>query len=64
MAEQLQRRYGRVTKRMVVDAGYHKNADTEWAATQGIKVYGPHGHSRDKTDPYAPRSGDGPGVAA
>ncbi len=64
MIEQLERRYGRRPKRHVVDGGFNKNADTEWAAGQGVKVYGPPGQTKHKTDPYAARPGDGPGVAA
>ena len=30
----------------------------------GVKVYGPPTSSKHKTDPYAPRPDDGPGVAA
>lgn len=64
MLEELQRRYHRRPKRHLVDGGFNKNDDTEWAATQGVKVYGPPMRSKHKTDPYAPRPGDGPGVAA
>jgi len=58
------RRYARWPKRHLVDGGFNKNADTEWAAAAGVKVYGPPGQSKHKTDPYAPRLDDGPGVAA
>ena len=64
MLEELQRRYHRQPKRHLVDGGFNKNDDTEWAATAGVKVYGPPVHSKHKTDPYAPRRKDGPGVAA
>jgi transposase len=64
MLEQFERRYGRQPKRHLVDGGFNKNEDTEWAATRGVKVYGPPMHSKHKTDPYAPRSSDRPGVAA
>ena len=49
---------------LLVDGGFNKNDDTEWAATVGVKVYGPPVKSKHNTDPYAPRSGDGPGVTA
>jgi transposase len=58
------RRHGRWPKRHLVDGGFNNNADTEWAAGLGIKVYGPAARNRYKTDPYAPRATDGPGVAA
>jgi transposase len=58
------RRYARWPKRHLVDGGFNKHADTEWAAAAGVKVYGPPGQSKHKSDPYAPRLDDGPGVAA
>jgi transposase len=64
MIERLTRLYGRVPKRHLVDGGFNKNADTEWAFAAGVKVYGPPGNSKHKTDPYAARAKDGPGVAA
>ncbi len=62
--EQFRRRYGSWPKRHLLDGGFNKNEDTEWAAAAGVKIYGPPMHSKHKTDPYAQRSGDGPGVAA
>jgi len=62
--DEFRRRYGSWPKRHLVDGGFNKNDDTEWAATEGVKVYGPPMHSKHKTDPYAPRRDDGPGVAA
>jgi transposase len=64
MLDRFNRRYGRRPKRHLVDGGFCKNADTEWAAAAGVKVYGPPGQTKHKTDPYAPRPDDGPGVAA
>lgn len=64
MLDELKKRYGRWPKRYLVDGGFNKNADTEWAAGNGVKVYGPPGRSKHKHDPYAPRVDDGPGVAA
>jgi transposase len=64
MLDLLQRRHGRLPKRHLVDGGFNNNADTEWAATEGVKVYGPPPNSKHRTDPYAPRDDDGPGVAA
>jgi transposase len=64
MLDQLQRRYHQQPKRHLVDGGFNKNSDTEWAATAGVKVYGPPMRSKHKTDPFAPRADDGPGVAA
>ncbi len=64
MLERIARRYARRPKRHLVDGGFNKNADTEWAAAHGTEVYGPPGATKHGTDPYAPRSDDGPGVAA
>jgi transposase len=63
MLDGLKQRYGRRPKRHLVDGGFNKNDDTEWAAGVGVKVYGPPIRSKHKTDPYAPRRDDGPGVA-
>jgi transposase len=64
MAEGFQQRYRRRPKRLLVDGGFNKNDDTEWAATAGVKIYGPPMQSKHQTDPYVPRPDDGPGVAA
>jgi transposase len=64
MLDGLARRYRRRPKRHLVDGGFNKNDDTEWAAALGVKVYGPAAKNKHDTDPYAPRAGDGPGVAA
>jgi transposase len=63
MQQRLAGCYGRA-KRYLVDGGFNKNEDIEWAATEGIKVYGPPANSKHGTDPYAPRPDDGPGMAA
>jgi len=64
MLKGIEQRYGRRPKRYLVDGGFNKNDDTEWAAGIGVQVYGPPIRSKHKTDPYAPRHGDGSGVAA
>jgi transposase len=64
MLDQVKQRYGRWPKRHLVDGGFNKNEDTEWAASKGIKVYGPPSRSKHQHDPYEPRAGDGTGVAA
>ncbi|MCC8939503.1 IS1182 family transposase [Bradyrhizobium sp. Arg68] len=63
MQERLAGLYGHA-KRYLVDGGFNKNEDIEWAASQGIKVYGPPANSKHETDPYAPRPEDGSGMAA
>jgi transposase len=64
MLEGIEQRYDRAPKQHLVDGGFNKNEDIEWAAAEGIKVYGPAAKSKHKTDPYAPRRDDGPGVAS
>jgi hypothetical protein len=64
MLDRLQQRYGRRPKRHLVDGGFNKNDDTEWAAEIGVRIYGPPAGNKHKTDRYAPRRKDGPGVAA
>src|SRR3989440_2379975 len=64
MLDRLKQRYGRRPKRHLVDGGFNKNDDIEWAAGAGVKVYGPPMRSKHKSDPYAPRRDDGCGVAA
>jgi transposase len=64
MLDDVKQRYGRWPKRHLVDGGFNKNEDTEWAAGNGVNVYGPPSRSKHKRDPYAARADDGPGVAA
>jgi transposase len=64
MVEEIERCHATRPRRLLVDGGFAKNADTEWAWDRGVAVYGPPGQTRHKTDPYAPRPDDGPGVAA
>ena len=60
----LEARHGRWPKRWLVDGGFAKNDDVEWAAGRGVEVYGPPIRSKHGTNPFAPRAKDGPGVAA
>jgi transposase len=47
----------------LVDGGFTKNEDIEWAHESGIKLWCPPAQSKHGTDPYAPRRDDKPGVA-
>ena len=47
----------------LVDGGFAKNEDIEWAHQGGIRLWCPPVHSKHGGDPYAPRSDDRPGVA-
>src|SRR4051794_12704395 len=64
MLETIKQHFGRLPKRQLVDGGFNKNEDIEWAAAGGVKVYTPPVRSKHDTDPYAPRAEDGPGMAA
>jgi hypothetical protein len=46
----------------LVDGGFTKNEDIEWAFAKGIKMWCPQAQSRHGTDPYAPKKDDGGGV--
>jgi transposase len=63
MLETIKRDFGSLPKRHLVDGGFNKNEDIEWAAAGGVKVYGPAVKTKHNTEPYAPRRDDGPGVA-
>jgi len=47
----------------LVDGGFTKNDDIEWAHEKGIKLWCPPAQSKHGTDPCAPRGDDKPGVA-
>jgi transposase len=47
----------------LVDGGFTKNEDIEWAHANGTRLWSPPAQSKHGTDPYAPREDDGPGVA-
>jgi hypothetical protein len=47
----------------LVDGGFTKNEDIEWAHAKDIKLWCPAGQTKHGTDPYAPKKGDGVGVA-
>jgi transposase len=64
MLDRVRQHYSRLPKRHLVDGGFNKNDDIEWAANAGVKVYGPATNNKYKSDPYAPRRDDKPGVAA
>lgn len=47
----------------LVDGGFAKNEDIEWADAGGIKLWCPAVRNKHRTEPYAARPKDGPGVA-
>ena len=46
----------------LVDGGFAKNDDIEWAHSQGIRLSCPPTKSKHDSDPYAVRPKDGPGM--
>jgi transposase len=47
----------------LIDGGFAKNQDIEWAHANGITLWCPAAQSKHGSDPYAPRDDDGAGVA-
>jgi Transposase DDE domain/Transposase domain (DUF772) len=67
MLRQVQRRYGTAPGQLLVDGGFARAADIEWAACPengATAVLMAPTKTKHGTDPYKPRDGDGPGVAA
>lgn len=64
MLERTRGRLKRFPGRYLVDGGFCHGEDIDWAHSEGIEVYCPPPKSRSGVDPFLPRSGDGPGVAA
>jgi transposase len=46
----------------MVDGGFTKNSDIEWAHANGTRLWCPPGQSKHGTDPYAPKRDDTAGV--
>ena len=63
MIDQIGERYGVRPKNHLADGGFNKNEDIEWAASSDIKVYCPPVKNKHASNPFAPRSDDGPGLA-
>lgn len=57
------RSHGITPSDYLVDGGFTKNADIEWAHASATRLWCPPGQSKHGTDPYAPKRDDGPGVA-
>ncbi len=47
----------------LVDGGFAKNEDIEWADAGGVKLWCPAVRNKHRTERYAARPKDGPGVA-
>jgi transposase len=67
MLRQVKQRYGRTPRELLVDGGFSRAADIEWAARPengATAVFMAPTKSKHATDPYQPRERDGAGVAA
>lgn len=67
MLQQVRRRYGRAADQLPVDGAFARAEDIEWAMRPengATAVFMAPTKSKHGTDPYQPRHGDGPGVAA
>ena len=64
MLEQVDATYGQLPDKHLVDGGYTKNADIEWAHGTDVAMHCPPVVNKHKTDPLAPREDDEAGVAA
>jgi transposase len=64
MLEQIDATYGQLPDKHLVDGGYTKNADIEWAHGTDVAMHCPPVVNKHKTDPLAPREDDEAGVAA
>ena len=47
----------------LVDGGFTKNDDIDWAHATGTTLWCPPGHTKHGTDPYGPKPGDSAAVA-
>jgi transposase len=63
MLEQIDETYGKMPTKHLVDGGFTKNDDIEWAHGANVTMYCPPTTNKHKTDPFEPRDDDGPGVA-
>jgi len=68
MRQQIAHQTGAAVQEHLVDGGYAQHAAVENAAAEGVTLYAPVMQKKRKdgqnTDPYAPRPGDSPPVAA
>src|SRR6202167_3324561 len=64
MLEKIRKCFDRLPACHLADGGFAAAGDIEWAAGEGVAVYGPPTQSKHGGDPYQPRAGDGPGALA
>ena len=64
MLEKIAATYGESPNEHLVDGGFSKNDDIEWAHGAGVAMFCPPIINKHNTDPFAPREDDGPGISA
>jgi hypothetical protein len=64
MLEKIDATYGTLPKQHLIDGGFTKNDDIEWAHGVDVAMNCPPIVNKHNTDPFAPRPDDGPGVSA
>jgi hypothetical protein len=64
MIEKIEATYGELPNQHLVDGGYSKNDDIEWAHGVDVAMLCPPIINKHNTDPFAPREDDGPGISA
>lgn len=64
MVAQIARTYGRRPRQHLADGGFTKLDDIEQLHALGVEVFAPPPDNKHRTDPFAARGSDGPGVAA
>ena len=64
MLEKVEATYGALPNQHLVDGGYSKNDDIEWAHGVDVAMHCPPIINKHNTDPLAPREDDGPGISA
>jgi len=64
MLENINATYATLPKHHLIDGGFTKNEDIEWAHGVNVAMYCPPVINKHNTDPFAPRDNDGAGVSA
>jgi len=64
MLEKVNAIYDTLPKQHLIDGGFTKNDDIEWAHGVNVAMHCPPIINKHNTDPFAPRDDDGPGVSA
>jgi transposase len=64
MLEKIDATYGALPAQHLIDGGFTKNDDIEWAHGADVAMLCPPIVNKHNTNPFAPRPDDGPGVSA